>query len=250
MGRMRATGILLIAGLLAAPVSAIADPAVAPLVSALSTSAAGAQASAISVSSAAEYAPVPTRIINDDPLVIFERARTGEQESVALSGGGTVSVAVVVAGEDPPPEYIQVFRFYNAGSGTHFYSANKDEYDHVRATLGHIFTYEGLAYQVNTATNTDSLYRFYNPGRLCHFYTAQQSEQARVASSLGHIYAYEGVGYRVSLEQTAGAAAVHRFYNVRTGTHFYTADESERADVANRLGAIFTYEGVGFWLAP
>lgn len=39
---------------------------------------------------------------------------------------------------------------------------------------------------------------------------------------------------------------VHRFYNVRTGTHFYTPDEAERANIQATLGSTYRYEGVAY----
>ncbi|MDH4140764.1 MAG: hypothetical protein OEV43_09370, partial [Coriobacteriia bacterium] len=45
---------------------------------------------------------------------------------------------------------------------------------------------------------------------------------------------------------TATLMPVHRFYNVKTGVHFYTASESEKASVIANLGHIFHYEGVSY----
>jgi uncharacterized membrane protein len=39
---------------------------------------------------------------------------------------------------------------------------------------------------------------------------------------------------------------VHRFYNFRNGSHFYTISPAERDWVAGTLGAYYRYEGVGF----
>lgn len=40
---------------------------------------------------------------------------------------------------------------------------------------------------------------------------------------------------------------VHRFYNVRTGTHFYTPDENERARVASTMQDTYSYDGVAYY---
>ena len=39
---------------------------------------------------------------------------------------------------------------------------------------------------------------------------------------------------------------IYRFYNVRTGVHFYTASEAERDTVRNGLSSTYTFEGVGY----
>ena len=39
---------------------------------------------------------------------------------------------------------------------------------------------------------------------------------------------------------------VYRFYNIQTGVHFYTASETEKANVIAKLSAIFKYEGVAY----
>jgi len=41
---------------------------------------------------------------------------------------------------------------------------------------------------------------------------------------------------------------VYRFFNVRNGSHFYTADEAERNHVAATLGSVYRFEGPVFWL--
>lgn len=40
--------------------------------------------------------------------------------------------------------------------------------------------------------------------------------------------------------------SVHRFYNVRTGTHFYTPSMDEVNFVAANYGNVFTYEGIAY----
>ena len=39
---------------------------------------------------------------------------------------------------------------------------------------------------------------------------------------------------------------VHRFFNRRNGSHFYTADESERARVAGTLTSTYAYDGPAY----
>lgn len=41
--------------------------------------------------------------------------------------------------------------------------------------------------------------------------------------------------------------SVFRFYNVRTGTHFYTSSETERDSVIAKWPTVFAYEGVAYY---
>ena len=47
---------------------------------------------------------------------------------------------------------------------------------------------------------------------------------------------------------SAAVKPVYRFYNKKTGTHFYTASEAERYTVLRTLSATYTYEGPGYWV--
>ena len=56
-----------------------------------------------------------------------------------------------------------------------------------------------------------------------------------------------------SFEVTASAAPpvrVHRFYNKKRHTHFYTANEGEKERVIEHLSSIYTYEGVAYTINP
>ena len=144
-----------------------------------------------------------------------------------------------------------VYRFYKPRSGTHFYTASGPERDNVIRNLWATYTYEGLAYAVPASlSNSQNLYRFYNVRTDTHFYTASEAERANVVNRLGAVYRYEGVAYKVSPSPVNGSLIVHRFYRMRTDTHFYTASEAERTAVATTLGGIYRYEGPAFYIAP
>ena len=141
-----------------------------------------------------------------------------------------------------------VYRFYNAGSGTHFFTGSTGERDHVIATWPTIFTYEGIAYSVNPYNNKSSLFRFYKPSSSSHFYTASEEERDHVIATWPTIYQYDGPAYDVSTSAEPGKLPVYRFYNLRNGSHFYTADTAERDRVIGTLGYVYQYEGPAFWL--
>ena len=63
-------------------------------------------------------------------------------------------------------------------------------------------------------------------------------------------YGYDGPAYNVSTTKVAGATTVYRFYNKSNGSHFYTASESEKANVVANLSATYSLDGVAYYLAP
>lgn len=165
-------------------------------------------------------------------------------EAFAVEGAGAYTLAWTVL---PEPQ-LPVYRFYNRRTGTHFYTPSDAERDTVINTLGATYTYEGVAYTTRASRNTQELYRFYNRRAGSHFYTADATERDRVIATLGSTYSYDGPTYRVSLSSDGTKAPVWRFYNVRTGSHFYTADATERDRVITTLGYTYTFEGVAFYI--
>ena len=152
----------------------------------------------------------------------------------------------------PAPAYVPVYRFYDPKHGVHFYTASESEKSKVLATSSSSYEYEGVAYRVNVTnpSNCTPLYRFYNRRRGAHFYTASESEKANVIRTMSSIYRCEGVAYNVCTSPVPNATPVHRFYNMGTGVHFYTASESEKANVMATLSGTYTYEGIAYYLAP
>lgn len=63
------------------------------------------------------------------------------------------------------------------------------------------------------------------------------------------LYAAEGAG-STSLTwsiQPEPLVSVHRFYNIRTGTHFYTPSPDEASTVMANYGSVFRYEGIAYY---
>ena len=146
------------------------------------------------------------------------------------------------------PKLGTIFRFYNFKNNTHFFTDSVPEAQHVVATWPDVFAYEGFAYITDPATDTSPLFRFYNIVSKSHFYTADSGERDDVIRRLGYIYQYDGPTYGVSRVPVAGKTPVYRFYNLRNGSHFYTADLAERDRVIGTLGYIYQYEGPAFWI--
>ena len=143
-----------------------------------------------------------------------------------------------------------VYRFYNAKLGSHFYTASVDEANSVQNRLFATLRYEGVAYIADQTKNSVPLYRFYNKKNGAHFYTASEVERDNVKAKLGATYSYDGPAYNVSLTPAEGAVTVYRFFNKKSGAHFYTASLEERDSVIAKLGVIYAYEGGAFYLMP
>ncbi len=68
------------------------------------------------------------------------------------------------------------------------------------------------------------VFRFYNLKNGVHFYTASEAEKDSTLANLGATYKYEGVAYSLNSAPGGGNdTPLYRFYNMKTGVHFYTA---------------------------
>jgi hypothetical protein len=89
-------------------------------------------------------------------------------------------------------------------------------------------------------------YRFNNTRTGAYFYTTSETERTTVATTLSPPFQFDGPAFSVASAFAPGLSSVHRFYNTRTGVHFYTISEEERANVVASLPH-FTYEGVAYY---
>ena len=53
-------------------------------------------------------------------------------------------------------------------------------------------------------------------------------------------------GVSAAFASTGADMPVYRFFNMKNGSHFYTADEAERANVAANLSKTYSYDGVAY----
>jgi hypothetical protein len=141
-----------------------------------------------------------------------------------------------------------VYRFYNFANGTHFYTPSLDEANSVILKWSNVFSFEGVAYYTNPYNNTGPLYRFYNNRSASHFYTASLDEANNTILRYGNIFTYEGPTYLVSPAGSPGKQPVYRFYNLRNGSHFYTASASEADHVIATWPNVYQFEGQAFSL--
>ncbi|MGV8082752.1 MAG: hypothetical protein AB2L09_03825 [Coriobacteriia bacterium] len=93
------------------------------------------------------------------------------------------------------------------------------------------------------------IYRFYNMKTGSHFYTASETERYTVIKKYPTVYKFEGIAYSTNTANTANSVPLYRFYNVKTGTHFYTASEDEKNSVLAKWPTIFKLEGVAYYVS-
>jgi hypothetical protein len=87
------------------------------------------------------------------------------------------------------------------------------------------------------------VFRFYNRFTGTHFYTISLAERDAVISKLSDVYALECIAGYARTQAAEGWRGLARFFNTRTGTHFYTSP----ADEWNRTlsNAEYSYDGMG-----
>jgi hypothetical protein len=144
---------------------------------------------------------------------------------------------------------VPVYRFYNATTRSHFFTASEAERDHVIAT-NKAFAYEGIAFYARGSAEAEAIpvFRFYNHATGAHFYTANQGERDMVVEKLKS-FQFEGAAWYGLPEQMQNAVPVYRFYRPSTGNHFYTVDQKEMEQVRD-FNKSFNFEGVAYWAWP
>lgn len=143
------------------------------------------------------------------------------------------------------PGSTDIFRFFNAASGTHFYTASTTERDYVLSgAAGPTFSFEG---KVFSAPETGvSVWRFFNEKVGNHFYTANTQERDQIRATLDYMK-FEGEAYKASDSDGDGLMPLYRFYNTATGAHFFTADGAEMTAVRTNLPQ-YQYEGIAYYI--
>jgi len=143
---------------------------------------------------------------------------------------------------------LPVFRFYNSKTNSHFYTASSAERNRVQSDLPS-YGYEGQAFFVAGALepSTSAVYRFYNKKTGTHFYTISAEERDNVVANLSGTYAFDGPAWYASLTPMQSSIPIFRFFNTKTGTHFYTTSTAERARVIATLPE-YSNEGIAYYV--
>nr|WP_320051340.1 DUF4347 domain-containing protein [uncultured Desulfuromonas sp.] len=133
------------------------------------------------------------RFYNPSSMLHMYSAMDGEID--VLSGENSGWVVEGPAFQVDADDCCDVYRFFNAFNGDHFFTANEAEAQGLMANEASGYTYEGIAFQVSDTGSVDAaINRYYNAETGEHFYTDSAQEGIIVTGQLG--YVYEGVlGY-------------------------------------------------------
>jgi hypothetical protein len=155
-----------------------------------------------------------------------------------------------------------VYRFFNTNDNAFFYTNSVTERDTVlsNSDVSHNnvgewpYVYQGSSFEAaHTYAGAVSLERFYNTVTHHHFFTSSATEAATVkanSASGAWPFLYEGVSlYVYASDPTPNSVgqeiAVERFYSATLNRHWFTADQTEIAQI--RLTGLWVDEGIGFW---
>lgn len=163
-----------------------------------------------------------------------------------VANGSTLETVTITADRSAG---LPVFRFFDTRLGTHFFTADLNEAATVQANRSDLVS-EGVGLRaVNPAANdpdASPVYRFFDSTTGTHFFTASESEKAATLASRPDLVYEPSSVFAEHSTSKAGDVAVYRFFDTIHGTHFYTADTAERANiVANRPDLVA--EGIGFY---
>ena len=153
----------------------------------------------------------------------------------------------VGAGITPTTTGVQVFRFFDTTTGTHFYTASAAERDQTVSTRLDL-TYEGVGLNADTPQSDPSaapVFRFFDTSSGSHFYTASATERDGLANGRSGL-TYEGVAFYENPTVQANDTAVYRFFDKADGAHFYTPDQNEFASVLATRSDLVN-EGIAFY---
>jgi hypothetical protein len=166
---------------------------------------------------------------------------------VATNTEATKQVTFSVAAASAPV-YQNVYRFRNLKNGFYLWTASEAEKNNIVATLSKTWTLEGVAYRIDTVTNTSPLWRFRNIRGGFYLYTADAAEKNHIVATLSKTWVLEGVAYDVSTDPSG--APVWRFRNLKNGTYLYSADANEKNTIVATLYKTWLLEGPAYYLAP
>ncbi|MCK2055323.1 Ig-like domain-containing protein [Methylobacterium sp. 37f] len=141
-----------------------------------------------------------------------------------------------------------VHRFFNTNTGGHFFTISDGEAAQVQATRSDLRP-EGTGFggfATDQGAATEEVYRFFNTKTGGHFFTTSEGERDQVIAT-NRDYKLEGIGfYDFTADQGAATEEVYRFFNTKTGGHFFTASEGERDQVI-ATNQTYKFEGIAFY---
>ena len=102
-----------------------------------------------------------------------------------------------VATDEEKASLIAVYRFYNAASLTHLYTADANEAAHLIANAADVWQSEGPAFYVPVGNPEGAIpvYRFYSETLSVHLFTVDENEKTTLIDTAGDVWTFEGIAY-------------------------------------------------------
>lgn len=147
-----------------------------------------------------------------------------------------------------------VHRFWCPLLGEHFYTISQAEKELVVTGYKDIWQYQGVIYRAfadNSDPDTRPVHRFWSNQVPGHFYTLSTDEYNWLITEYPHMWIYEGVAFYAYPDgkQPATARPVYRFSSRSQGSHFYTANDTERKNLQAQPQE-WTDEGIAWYAMP
>lgn len=185
---------------------------------------------------------------------LLDAISSGKSEHVVTTYLARVEALAHSTGDDqagigitPTTTGVQVFRFFDTHTGTHFYTSSASERDQTIA--GRVdLTYEGVGLNAQNQASDPSaapVFRFFDTHSGSHFYTTSTTERDGLRGGTTGL-TYEGVAFYENTVATAADTAVYRFFDKLDGTHFYTPNQNEYAGVLATRNDLVN-EGIAFY---
>lgn len=185
---------------------------------------------------------------------LLDAISAGKSEHVVATYLSRVEALANSTGDDqagvgitPTTTGVQVFRFFDTSTGTHFYTSSVSERDQTIAARVDL-TYEGVGLNAQSQTSDPAaapVFRFFDTHSGSHFYTTSATERDGLRTGTTGL-TYEGVAFYENTVATAADTAVYRFFDKVDGTHFYTPNQNEYAGVLATRGDLVN-EGIAFY---
>jgi hypothetical protein len=143
----------------------------------------------------------------------------------------------------------KVYHFKSVVGENHFYTMSEGEKEKLLTKYTDSWKYIGVAFYAfpeNSDASCKAVYRFWNSTLKTHFFTASVTEKTRIQGTKG--WTYEGIAFYAYPANTSldGTHPVYRFWSPTHGSHFYTIDETEKANLVKNSSSVWTYEGVAW----
>ncbi|RYF21736.1 MAG: hypothetical protein EOO77_05470 [Oxalobacteraceae bacterium] len=145
-----------------------------------------------------------------------------------------------------------VYRFFDAYTGTHFFTADLGERNTVISKNSNLVEEtNGFGAVVSSDPNSEAVFRFYDNVRGTHFFTASVSERDSIIASRSDLLYEPNSTFYENTVALPGDLPVYRFFDQNLGTHFYTGDQNEFNGLTTQSSATYradlTFEGISFY---